>query len=162
MCELLRYSFWWNTARCQNIHSGVRACYEINNLFIKPQNFLLMFFICKLKGLHLIVTVFDGLLILSLDLFSSCIKPTWSYVFQDVLLKCFTPVFLTVYSDTSFLWGSILWILSQPGGRPEILCLLLITWRSMLWYELSQKSSYMCPLKPTLIPAVYKQIHCCH
>ena len=37
------------------------VCYEIANLFIKPQNFLLMglsfFFICKLKGLYLIVTV---------------------------------------------------------------------------------------------------------
>ena len=29
----------------------VPVCYEVINLFIKPQNFLLMFFICKLKGL---------------------------------------------------------------------------------------------------------------
>ena len=28
----------------------VPVCYEVINLFIKPQNFLLMFFICKLKG----------------------------------------------------------------------------------------------------------------
>ena len=28
----------------------VPVFYEIINLFIKPQNFLLMFFICKLKG----------------------------------------------------------------------------------------------------------------
>ena len=29
----------------------VPVCYEIVNRFIKPQNFLLMGFICKLKGL---------------------------------------------------------------------------------------------------------------
>ena len=36
--------------------------YEVIKLFIKPQNFLLMFFICELKGLHLIIFFFDGLL----------------------------------------------------------------------------------------------------
>ena len=36
--------------------------YEAINIFMKPQNFLLMFFICKLKGLYLIVTACDGLL----------------------------------------------------------------------------------------------------
>ena len=39
----------------------VPVCYMVINLFIKPQNFLLMglvfFFICKLKGLYLVVTV---------------------------------------------------------------------------------------------------------
>ena len=57
------------------------AFYEVINLFIKLQNVLLMFFICKLKGFYLIVTVCDGLLMLSLDLFNSCIKPTWYDVF---------------------------------------------------------------------------------
>ena len=57
------------------------AFYEVINLFIKLQNVLLMFFICKLKGFYLIVTVCDGLLMLSLDLFNSCIKPTWFDVF---------------------------------------------------------------------------------
>ena len=68
----------------------VPVFYEAINLFIKPQNFLLMFFICKFKGLYLIVMVCDGLLMLSLDLYNSCIKPTWYDVFQDVLFKCFT------------------------------------------------------------------------
>ena len=36
--------------------------YEVIKLFIKPQKFLLMFFICELKGLHLIIFFFDGLL----------------------------------------------------------------------------------------------------
>ena len=36
--------------------------YEVINLFIKPQKFLLIFFICKLKGFCLIVTACDGLL----------------------------------------------------------------------------------------------------
>ena len=57
------------------------AFYEVINLFIKLQNVLLMFFLCKLKGFYLIVTVCDGLLMLSLDLFNSCIKPTWFDVF---------------------------------------------------------------------------------
>ena len=57
------------------------AFYEVINLFIKLQNVLLMFFICKLKGFYLIVTFCDGLLMLSLDLFNSCIKPTWFDVF---------------------------------------------------------------------------------
>ena len=57
------------------------AFYEVINLFIKLQNVLLMFFICKLKGFYLIVTVCDGLLMLSLNLFNSCIKPTWFDVF---------------------------------------------------------------------------------
>ena len=40
----------------------VPVCYEVINLFIEPQNFLLMGLICKLKGLYLIVRAFDGLL----------------------------------------------------------------------------------------------------
>ena len=40
----------------------VPVCYEIINLFIKPQNFLLMFFNCKLKGFYLIIFFFDGFL----------------------------------------------------------------------------------------------------
>ena len=38
-------------------------CYEVINAFIKPQNFLLMGFICKLKGLNLIDTACDSLLV---------------------------------------------------------------------------------------------------
>ena len=59
-----------------------------------------MLLISKLKGFYLIATACDGLLMLSLDLFSSCIKPTWYDIFQDVLLKCLTLVFLRVYNDT--------------------------------------------------------------
>ena len=55
----------------------VPVFYEVINLFIKLQNFLLMFFICKFKGLYLMIFFFDGSLILFLDLFNSCIKPTW-------------------------------------------------------------------------------------
>ena len=74
-------------------------CYEIINLFIEPQNFLFMFFICKLKGVYLIVTVCEGLLMLSLDLFNSCIKFRWFDILQNVLLKCLTLVFFKVYRD---------------------------------------------------------------
>ena len=41
----------------------VPFCYEVINAFIKPQNFLLMGFICKLKGLNLIDTACDSLLV---------------------------------------------------------------------------------------------------
>ena len=44
----------------------VPAFYEVINLFIKSQNFLLMFFICKFKGLHLVIFFLDGLLMLFL------------------------------------------------------------------------------------------------
>ena len=77
----------------------VPVCYEIVNLFIKPQHFLLMFFICKLKGLYLVVTICDGFLMLSLDLLHFCIKSTWYDVLQNVLLERFTLIFLRVYND---------------------------------------------------------------
>ena len=35
----------------------IPVCYEVINLFIEPQNSLLMLLICKFKGLYLIVTV---------------------------------------------------------------------------------------------------------
>ena len=47
----------------------VPVLYEAINLFIKLQNFLFMFFICKFKGLYLIVTICDGLLIFFLYFF---------------------------------------------------------------------------------------------
>ena len=43
----------------------VPVFYEVINLFIKLQNFLLIFLISKLKGFYLIVTVCDGSLMLS-------------------------------------------------------------------------------------------------
>ena len=50
------------------------VCYEIINLFIEPNNFMLMFFICKLEGFYFIVTDCDRFLMLSLDLVNSCIN----------------------------------------------------------------------------------------
>ena len=64
----------------------VPVFYEVIDLFIKLQKFLL-FFICKLKDLYLIIVFFDGLLMLPLDLFNSCIKSTWYDIFQDVFFK---------------------------------------------------------------------------
>ena len=40
----------------------VPVFYEVINLFIKLQTFLLMFLICKFKGLYLIIFFFDDLL----------------------------------------------------------------------------------------------------
>ena len=59
----------------------VPVCYEVINLFIKPQSFLLMLFISKPKSFYLIVAACVGLLMLSLDLFNSYIKPTWYDIF---------------------------------------------------------------------------------
>ena len=39
------------------------VCYEVINLFIKPQKFLLMSLLSKLEGFYLIIFFFDGLLI---------------------------------------------------------------------------------------------------
>ena len=38
----------------------VPVFYEVINLFLKPQNFPLMLFICKRKSLYLIIFFFDG------------------------------------------------------------------------------------------------------
>ena len=50
------------------------------NLIVRPCDGLLMLFLDHLNGLSM----------LSLDLFNSCIKSTWYDVFQDVLRKRFT------------------------------------------------------------------------
>ena len=47
------------------------VCYEVINLFIEPQKFLLMGLICKLKGLYWIITVCDGLLMFFLYFFNT-------------------------------------------------------------------------------------------
>ena len=44
----------------------VPFCYEVINFFTEPQNFLLMFLIRNLKGVDLIFTVCDGLLMIFL------------------------------------------------------------------------------------------------
>ena len=85
MDELLRYFF----DETQHVVKTSTTCYvpvfyEIINLFIELQNFLLMFSICKLKGLYLIIFFFDGSLMPFFDLFNSCIKSMWYYVLQDV------------------------------------------------------------------------------
>ena len=70
----------------------VPVFYEVINLFIRSENFLWM-------GFYWIVTAYDGLLIFFLNLFNSCIKPTWNNVLHDVLLKRLTLVFSRVYND---------------------------------------------------------------
>ena len=77
----------------------VPVIFEVINIFIKSQNFLLMLLISKLKGFYLIVTTCDGLLMFFLNLFNCCIKPTWYDVLQDVLFKCLALVLLRVYND---------------------------------------------------------------
>ena len=99
----------------------------------------------------LFLDLLSGLLMLSLDLFDSCIKSTWYDVFQDVLLKRFTLSFSRVYNDIKGTskrdeYIMILCVfprrvratdLPQLGGRSKILYPLLITWWLMLWYGLS-------------------------
>ena len=46
--------------------SCVPVCYEIINLLIEPQHFVLMFFICILKGFYLIFTTCDDVLMVYL------------------------------------------------------------------------------------------------
>ena len=47
----------------------VSVFYEVINLLTKPKIFLLMFFICKLKGFYLIFMTCDGLLMFFLHFF---------------------------------------------------------------------------------------------
>ena len=77
----------------------VPVFHKVINLVIDTQNFLLMLLISKRKGYCLIVTVCDGLPMLSLDLFNFCITFTWYDIFRDELFKRFTLVFLRFYSD---------------------------------------------------------------
>ena len=133
----------------------VPVCYEVINPFIKSQNFLLMGFICKLKGLYLIVTACDGLLMFFLDLFDSCIKSTSYDVFQDVFLRRLVLVSSRVNSDIKSTSQQnenmmVLRILPgchimtppfQPSGRPEFSDLRLpalpLTWRCELPLKIS-------------------------
>ena len=73
--------------------SYVPFCYEIINLFIESQNFLLMgltfFFICKLKGLYLIVTVCDGLLMFFLHFACKLLSNLWEHHITTMLPKVF-------------------------------------------------------------------------
>ena len=45
------------------------------------------------------VFLFDGSLMLFLDLFNSCTKPTWYNVFQDVVFERLSLVFFRIYND---------------------------------------------------------------
>ena len=55
----------------------VPVYYEVINLFIKLQNFLLMFFICRFKGFCLIVTACDGLLMFFMYFFYAFLGETF-------------------------------------------------------------------------------------
>ena len=59
-----------------------------------------------LDSLYPVAFFLDGLLqlscplvMLSLDLFDSCIKPTWYDVFQDDLFEPFTLIFPGIFND---------------------------------------------------------------
>ena len=55
----------------------VSVCYEAISLFIKPQNFMSKFFICKLKGLYLIIFFFDDLLMFFLYFVFGLLSNLW-------------------------------------------------------------------------------------
>ena len=67
----------------------VPACYEIINLFIKPQNFLLILLTSKLKGLSLIVTVYDGLLMFFLYFVFKLLQNMRKQHIEAVSSECF-------------------------------------------------------------------------
>ena len=66
----------------------VPVFYEVINLFIKPQNFLLM-------GLYLIVTVCDGLLILFLRFLCELLPNPWKQHVKTMLSEVLCLWFLT-------------------------------------------------------------------
>ena len=69
---------------------SVPVCYQVKNLFIKPQIFLLMLFIYKLKGLYLIVTACDGLLMVFLHFVWKLLPNMRKQHIAAVLLKVFS------------------------------------------------------------------------
>ena len=90
MGKLLRCSSWWNTSRCQTSTAGyIPVCYKVNNLFIEPQNLLLMGFICKLNDLDLIVTPFDGLLMIFLHFVCKLLSNPWEHQSATMLSEVF-------------------------------------------------------------------------
>ena len=91
----------------------VPICYEIINLFIEPKNFLLMFFICKLKGFHLIVTACDGLLMVFLHFFCKLLskmrKQHIVAVFSEVFWLCLLTWNTISYISSSLVQISYFW-----------------------------------------------------
>ena len=99
----------------------VPVCYEVISPFVKPQNFLLMFFICKLKGFYLIFTTCNGLLMvflhfdckLLLNMRKQHIAAVSSEVFCLWLLTwkyyLIHPLFMDVIVVFSRVLGSIDW-----------------------------------------------------
>ena len=68
MVELLRYFFYKTQLVVKTSATGyVPVCYEDSNVLVKSQNFLLMFFICKLKDFYLIVTACDVIIMVFLS-----------------------------------------------------------------------------------------------
>lgn len=64
----------------------------------------------------------DGLLILSLDIPNFCLKYTWNYVAEDVLLKYFIFLFAVMYNDIhrTINWGELIsFILLVFRARPN-------------------------------------------
>ena len=99
----------------------VPVCYEVINLFIEPQNFLLMFLICKLKDLYLIVTACDGLFMVFLHFVCkllpnmrkqhiAAVSPEvfclWLLTWKYYLIH---PLFFDVIVVFSRVLGSIVW-----------------------------------------------------
>ena len=71
------------------------VCYEVINLFTKPQNFQLMFFICKHKDLYLIIFFFDGLLMFFFHFVCTLLSNLWKKHITAVSLKVFCLWLLT-------------------------------------------------------------------
>ena len=69
--------------------SYVPVFYEVINLFIKLQNFLLIFFICRLEGLYLIIFFFNGLLMPFLHFVCELLPNLWEYHIAAVSSEVF-------------------------------------------------------------------------
>ena len=85
----------------------VPVFYEVINLFIKLQNFQLMFIICKLEGLYLIILFFNDLLMFFLYFVCSCCR-TWG---NNTLQQCFLNAFAFgcwLESNSSYMPSSLI------------------------------------------------------
>ena len=89
---------------------------------------------------------------LTLDLFNPCIKVTWYDVFQDVLFKNFTRIFLRVYND-----------IHDPKEWEEFIRLVLVVFGSRPtwcitpgWYELLPSENLRTPFNDVQISSSSK------
>ena len=115
----------------------VPVFYEVINLFIKSQNFLLMFFICKLKGLYLIIFFFNGLLMLLFHFVCELLPNLWKQYIEAMPAKVFCLWLLAwkyhlihpLFIDVNIVFLSVFWPIhgcARSGYTAQLMLLSVV------------------------------------